>query len=584
MKKGLGMLVAAAVLAGHLAFPASGAANAGNQFTFELNSTVIFNEQNQRLTSPVPNMVHNGVTYISVRAISNHLGYSITYVPQTREYVLTRGEHQFRFLANSRTYQYNNQTFEHRNNGQTRLQNQSLMIPIRTLAEHTRGTLTVQSNRLIRLTFPSQTVTPPAAPIVIKPQAVIHTEKEVYRIGEPISYGDRSLNRGVEIIKRTWENNEPVFFEPGTYTISLEVENRQGQTDRSEKTITVTNDVFQTKEQYMLTQGPIGGKMPIDRAAVLSYKEVPYTIAEHDYTYVRANSPEQITREGFFYKDELEGPVRFMIHKQNAKDKPVNLYLVARNNQRQPAQVKVNHFGMAGPHIYVEQTGKSAVTNYLRDVSDPKHKAVLDIPAGQMQIVAPILNSRAVPKGQTITAYVDTESNIPVEYEVIVLDQDHDLMQHYTYLKRVDAARDGIHIRGTFEKGNRTLHVSEPVGYERNRMVLTDGVKDHYIQGIDAMTNSVERNLGNFGVSYEVKLDKVAPHTAIIVNPRGGHYGGAFLVNGNVVQASNNSILSGPTEAGILHRTGAREESVTITFTPAAGSNMPINFLFIPMQ
>jgi hypothetical protein len=60
-------------------------------------------------------------------------------------------------------------------------------------------------------------------------------------------------------------------------------------------------------------------------------------------------------------------------------------------------------------------------------------------------------------------------------------------------------------------------------------------------------------------------------------------YTGAFLVNGNLVQATTDSVLKTPNETCVLYRTGTSSESVDLIFMLASGSNLPINLTFIPL-
>jgi hypothetical protein len=127
------------------------------------------------------------------------------------------------------------------------------------------------------------------------------------------------------------------------------------------------------------------------------------------------------------------------------------------------------------------------------------------------------------------------------------------------------------------------MYVNQTIGDVKSRMILADNVVDTRLTGIDKTTGTSVLNMGNYGVLYTIKLSNVQPHTAIAINPRGGHYAGAFTINGKVVYATNTSILRNPNEVGMLYKSGDTVESVDITFTPANGSMLPINLLFLPM-
>jgi hypothetical protein len=55
-------------------------------------------------------------------------------------------------------------------------------------------------------------------------------------------------------------------------------------------------------------------------------------------------------------------------------------------------------------------------------------------------------------------------------------------------------------------------------------------------------------------------------------------------VNNQVVSiADGNVAVSNSSEQSVLYRTGAYGESVTILFSAAPGSNLPVNLLFTPL-
>ncbi|MFD0085156.1 copper amine oxidase N-terminal domain-containing protein, partial [Priestia megaterium] len=139
------------------------------------------------------------------------------------------------------------------------------------------------------------------------------------------------------------------------------------------------------------------------------------------------------------------------------------------------------------------------------------------------------------------------------------------------------------HARGTFEHGDRTITLPAPLGGSASRIVLGDQTYDSYQKGYDVLSGFEQTNSGNYGVNYKLVLERVQPNTLIALNARGGHYGGAFLVNGKLTYMTNENILTNSGEAGVLYRTGNAEEKVTIIFSPASGSYLPIHLMFIPL-
>ena len=55
------------------------------------------------------------------------------------------------------------------------------------------------------------------------------------------------------------------------------------------------------------------------------------------------------------------------------------------------------------------------------------------------------------------------------------------------------------------------------------------------------------------------------------------------MVNGRVVTVTNTSILKDNTEGCCPYRTGDTEESLDFVFTLAAGSNLPLAMMFLPL-
>jgi PKD repeat protein len=413
------------------------------------------------------------------------------------------------------------------------------------------------------------------------PVADFTTEKQQYRIGEDISYNDLSYDDENAIIRRTWSGNDKVFFEPGDKVVSLEVEDRHGLTHKVTKTITVTDEVLYTRDEYSRLFTEIGDKFPIDGASVLKMTAIPYTIQNEDAQLVRSNSPETLLQEGIAYNAQITGQVRFMIHNLNKIGYPVKMYIIATNNNSTTANVSTSSFGMGGPDPYVVNTGKLSTVRYLNSLADnpaPKWKTIRP---GKSEIILDDISKVALKQNDVLSAYGDVYSDQVLEYSIVVVRAGIDPIAVLPSLSVMD--RNDVHVRGTFNNANRTIEINDTLGVEPQRITLGDRKMDTYLDGIDETSGQLELNLGNFGVLYRLKLPHVAPHTLIALNARGGYYTGAFMVNGRVVTVTNSSILKDNTEAAVLYRTGDTEESLDFVFTLAAGSNLPLAMMFLPL-
>lgn len=413
------------------------------------------------------------------------------------------------------------------------------------------------------------------------PVADFTTDKATYRIGEDVQYTDLSTDDENAIIRRTWIGNDKAFFEPGEKQVTLEVEDRHGLIHSVTKTITVTDEVLYTKDEYNRLFTPIGEKFPIDGSAMLGMASLPYTFHSEEAQMVRSNSPETMLQEGIVYETQLSGQVRFLFHNVNQIGYPVKMYLLATNNNGAPANLSTGAIGTGGPDPYVENTAKMSTIRYLQSLSSNPSPRWMTIKPGETKEVLPELSKIPMKPRDVLTTYADLYSDQELQFRIVVVASNKNVFAELPYLTQMP--RDGKHVRGTFYKSDRSIEMPGILGDTEEYMKLGDKTMDTYLDGIDETTGALEYNVGNFGVLYRLSLPHVAPHTLIALNARGGYYTGAFMVNGQVVPVTKSSILKDNKEAAVLYRTGNSEESVEIVFTLSAGSNLPLAMMFLPL-
>ncbi|WP_391571116.1 copper amine oxidase N-terminal domain-containing protein [Cohnella sp.] len=412
------------------------------------------------------------------------------------------------------------------------------------------------------------------------PVASFTIEKETYRMGEFITYTDLSTDDEDRIVSRVWTNAQRGFFEPGPQTVTLRVTDALGEVGEVSKTITITDETLYTKEEFDLLYTEPGEKFEMSGSSVLQWPTLSYNINDRQQTLIRANSPETIREEGIYYEDMVSGDVRFLLHNQNGRSKPVKIYIVLTNNNLEPATVRMGAKGMAGPNPIVSTVGKAVTGRFLESLLSPQYSYV-QIPAGESRMIFQEYSDKAVKPGDVYSMFADVWMSAALDFKVVVVDAERDVISALPGLSILES--DKVHVRGTFDNANRIMYVNQMVGDVKSRMVLADNAVDTRISGIDKTTGMPVLNAGNYGVLYTIQLNNVQPHTAIVLSPRGGHYAGAFTVNGKVVYTTSTSILRNTNELGMLYKTGDSAESVTITFTPANGSMLPINLLFMPL-
>lgn len=416
------------------------------------------------------------------------------------------------------------------------------------------------------------------------PVANFATDKTTYRIGEPIAVTDLSTDDGNNIAKREWSGGDSpasppaVFFQPGEKTISLTVTDREGLTGTVSKTITVTDEVLYSQEEYNKLFTKIGEKYPVDGGSVIGIPTVSHDFHSEDAMMVRSNSPETLVQEGIAYDDQFTGKVRLMFHHLNKTSSTLKMYLLVTNDGYQTARFGYSSYGTGGPDPSEMSTGKLTTIRYLNSLASNPAVTWTSVKPGETKQVLPQINPPIKP-GFVYSGFADVESDRTLRYRLVFVEASKDPLRQVDSLSLM--ARDDKHVRGSFNNATRVIEISDRLGETPQRIVLGDNKLDPNLDGIDGMTGLLELNKGNFGVLYKMKLN-LAPRTLVSLNPRGGHYAGAFLVNGQLVPVTSNSALySG--EAGVLYRSGSYAETVEFVFIVSSGSNLPVTMLFQPL-
>ncbi|MCQ4085903.1 stalk domain-containing protein [Saccharibacillus sp. JS10] len=423
------------------------------------------------------------------------------------------------------------------------------------------------------------------------PVAQFATDKDTYRQGEPVTFTDQSYDPdGVlpEANSRTWENQKGAYFTAGPQNITLTVTDEDGATDTFTKTITITDEVLYTQDEYNALFIPIGTKFLFDGGSVPAMKKVNRYDSFEDVTLYRSNSPESVYETGKVYEDTISGKVRFMVHHANYTGKRVTMYVVATNNNATPTTIRTLDSGFGGPSPYATAAGKVSVQRYHQAIIQGTKRSSVTLQPGESKVILTELNAIPMANKTVISLLADVDSTQPIKYSTLMIPTGDDPIEAANVLPT--AKRDGVHNRGTYPLATKIINVFDAVGGATpTKLLIGDNNDDLNLVGVDAPNNMPESNLGNFGVLYKVKLDYVAPNTLITFNGRGGKYAGWIVVNGQIVELAAPGLglvgaaLNTSNEAGVLYRTGNVAESVELEFTPAPGSNLAVNLIFSQM-
>ena len=412
------------------------------------------------------------------------------------------------------------------------------------------------------------------------PVADFWTDKTTYRIGETVQYTDLSYDDNNAIKKRNWVGKAVAFFEQGDKTITLEVIDDKGLSSTVSRTITVTNEILYTKTEYDKLFTKPGDVYEIDGKSVLSVPTLSYEYNSEPSKMIRSNSPEKWTREGIAFDDQFSGEVRLLFHNVNTIGYPVKMYLIATNEGVTTANFGVKAFGAGGPDQFEVNTGKMSTVRYLNSLMAGGQTSYTSIKPGQSVKVLQQISSSAIQPNLIYSAYADVTSDETLRFRVVVVAADKDPIKELNQLDVMPA--DGRHTRGSFNNATRDIKVPGVLGQTAERIVLGDNKLDPYLDGYDNTDGSLQLNIGNFGVLYKMSI-QLAPNTLVSLNPRGGLYTGAFVVNGELISVPNSGVLKDQNEAMVLYRSSDRRETLSLVYLIASGSNLPITMLFQPL-
>lgn len=536
-------------------------------------------EQNGQIyQSTSPMTVKKGVSYVGIRSLTNQIGYQLNYLPATKEFVISYENHKLDFKVNTSNYMVDGvqQTMK----GAVYQEKDVTMVPLTAIMSALNIPYTVEGKKVI-LQLKTVQEEPP---LMIPAIAQFTTDKKEYKIGEKIIINDQSTPGNSEIVSRKWSENwqsqRPAFFSAGPKSITLTVTDKNGLSSEHTETISITNEVLYTEEQFNLLFAEEGQKFPLGDNNALSFDRIPFTHTAESYTLFKSNGPETVRSEGILYSDIVQGNTRVMIHHNNEIGEKAKLYIIAQNNNTTEATISTASYGVGGPSVHPEYTGRNSFQRYLESTLTGSKISNTTLLPGESKLILTDLSAGTMAPGQALSLFGDLYSDSPIKYTVVIMKSSRDPLIELATMPILES-NDPI-FRGTFADSTRVFRYTELLGAKNQRLALTDRAEDLPQEGYDGITATPATNLGNFGVLYKLELERVAPNTLITFNPRGGLFLGSVLVNGKVINfthADENTSAS----ASVLHRTGSSEEKVEIILTPTAGSNTPFNLLFMQM-
>ncbi|MFD1885190.1 stalk domain-containing protein [Paenibacillus wenxiniae] len=617
-----------------------------NKLIFMMNSNQIYRD-GKLYFSNQPMTVKNGVSYVSVRALVERVGLTLTYDSSTKETVMSKDGKELRFKTDSKIYTVNG--VQSMMKGASFQQKGTFMVPLTSITAALNIPYTVQGKMVIM-----DLQVKPTASFTISP-------KDIYATQTTVTYTTKSNTPdGTPITDERWTGREDVFAEAGAHVVTYQVMDANGQwSDPYSVTInvlppnqppvamfTTNSDSYRMGELISYTDMSTDDENAITKTEwsnnqLAFFTPGPQTITlivtdKHGATGTYSKTI-NITNDTLYTADEFyplftpigdsfdfnggevpglqvapfeasSEPVRLI--RSNSPERVMSEGIVYQEFANGPTRFMIHHLNETGKRVkmYVIATNPNATPANINQLAigfgGPNQYATA---VGKVSVdryyqslqSGKDATTMTLQPGQSQVIFNQLNASTMPNDTVISLFADlvSDSNIQYTVLMVDENAdplqamntlpkldRDGIHNRGTYDNSTRLIHIPGLIGNTRVRLPMGDNNSDPNLVGTDPLSGTDASNAGNFGVLYRIKLDMVAPNTLISFNARGGRYTGYIFVNGVSTPVKRNSAVTTANENVVLYRTGNLDtEAVEIWFTAAPGSNLPVNLLFNQM-
>lgn len=198
-------------------FTFAGGSAEANEIKFRLGEKQ-YRINGQQGNFSVAPFTKNDSTLVPLRAISEMFGAKVEWIPAVKQVLISKDKSRIRVQIDTKTALINGEARELL--AAPLLFESTTMVPIRFVAENLE-TKVGFNNLTKEISIKSKENKPPIADFV--------TDKTVYEAGEKVTYTDKSWDpENDPIVDRVWLNRMDTFETPGTYTITLNVQDEKG--------------------------------------------------------------------------------------------------------------------------------------------------------------------------------------------------------------------------------------------------------------------------------------------------------------------------------------------------------------------
>lgn len=175
------------------------------------NSNVMIHN-NVEYRAPQPITVKNGVSYVSLRTLTERFGYVLTFDNKTKESIINNGGQELRYKMNTDTYKVAG--VPTKMSGKSYIDKGTFMVPLTSALQAYK--MPYQWDNVNKRIIVQMTAVPVAKFSVV--------QSEIFAGQTEVTVNDESFHpRGKQIIDTEWTGLESYYSEPGRKTISLRV-------------------------------------------------------------------------------------------------------------------------------------------------------------------------------------------------------------------------------------------------------------------------------------------------------------------------------------------------------------------------
>lgn len=317
-------------------------------------------------------------------------------------------------------------------------------------------------------------------------------------------------------------------------------------------------------------------------------------------TLIFSDSPEYLKRPGVLYTDVVKGEARVFYYHLNDSPHKMKVAVVVESVSGQYAVVRVTRRAVADPDRTYTKVGKGVQQEFFGDARQTER---LYIGPDERMLLLEKPDKTVVQPGELASGMADFTASAPVRVTVLCYPPDKDPLKYVENAEILPA--DEHRLRGTFVGMDRILRLEkyDPEEDGVACVMIGDGERDKFSEGVDATDGSLATNVGNYGVLYRIEAS--ARHkTRFFMSPMGGSYAGVVRLEAGAEGTGIVSVPEGRTDFGAksVHPPFDKDDMTTLLpsaelsplgdyrakqpmffeMSPPGASNLPVLLILAP--